>query len=294
MNVWRLCGETQLSNEKKPSCLGYIGDYTTQLNGDHNTFKIIRRIPSKQPGFNGKEDFLSWLNCNLAPTSHLAIWQNTANILRFRSQVHDLDRSNLQEWPQARLNLAAKCWTKTLWLRIISREFALQEPFKILHQPTGDKGYLKWYACTVMHANPAVLTIASSAWLMGESSLVSSPNCNRPQIDECRQCRSTFQTTVSFWMIGVACTFQANTDSFFYLPCYWIQVYWVQKTISETVYICLYNGVLRKVPWVLRHCISAWLLNFDGQEAQDKRGPSAPSFLSSKQRNRSSCFAKHR
>ena len=37
MIVWRLCGETQLSNEKKPSCLGYIGDYTTQLNGDHNT-----------------------------------------------------------------------------------------------------------------------------------------------------------------------------------------------------------------------------------------------------------------
>ena len=91
-----------------------------------------------------------------------------------------------------------------------------------------------------MHANPAVLTIASSAWLMGESSLASSPNCNRPQIDACRQCRSTFQTTVSFWMIGVACTFQANTDSFFYLPCYWIQVYWVQKTISETVYIYIY------------------------------------------------------
>ena len=24
-----------LSNEKRPSCLGYIGDYTTQLTGNH-------------------------------------------------------------------------------------------------------------------------------------------------------------------------------------------------------------------------------------------------------------------
>ena len=26
----------QLSNEKKPGCLGYIGDYTTQLYRDYN------------------------------------------------------------------------------------------------------------------------------------------------------------------------------------------------------------------------------------------------------------------
>ncbi len=28
--------KSQLSNEKKTSCLGYIGDYTTQLYGDYN------------------------------------------------------------------------------------------------------------------------------------------------------------------------------------------------------------------------------------------------------------------
>ena len=28
--------ESYLSNEKNPGCLGYIGDYTTQLYGDYN------------------------------------------------------------------------------------------------------------------------------------------------------------------------------------------------------------------------------------------------------------------
>ena len=28
--------ETNLTNEKTPGCLGYIGDYTTQLYGDYN------------------------------------------------------------------------------------------------------------------------------------------------------------------------------------------------------------------------------------------------------------------
>ena len=37
----------QVSNEKNPSCIGYIGDYTTQLDGDCN--KTIIRIPIKQP-----------------------------------------------------------------------------------------------------------------------------------------------------------------------------------------------------------------------------------------------------
>ena len=27
---------SETCNEKNPSCLGYIGDYTTQLNGDYN------------------------------------------------------------------------------------------------------------------------------------------------------------------------------------------------------------------------------------------------------------------
>ena len=37
---------------KKNGCLGYIGDYTTQLYGDYNL--AIVRIPIKKPGFNGK------------------------------------------------------------------------------------------------------------------------------------------------------------------------------------------------------------------------------------------------
>ena len=32
----RLIWETHLSNEKNPGCLGYIGDYTTQLYVDKN------------------------------------------------------------------------------------------------------------------------------------------------------------------------------------------------------------------------------------------------------------------
>ncbi len=32
---------TQLSNEKNPGCLGYIGDYTTQLYRDYNKPSII-------------------------------------------------------------------------------------------------------------------------------------------------------------------------------------------------------------------------------------------------------------
>ena len=36
-----------MSHEKKPGCLGYIGDYTTQLNRDDN--KHIIRIPINQP-----------------------------------------------------------------------------------------------------------------------------------------------------------------------------------------------------------------------------------------------------
>ena len=28
--------EVYLSNDKNPSCLGYIGDYTTRLSGDYN------------------------------------------------------------------------------------------------------------------------------------------------------------------------------------------------------------------------------------------------------------------
>ena len=41
---------------KEPGCLGYIGDYTTQLNGDYfiNHYnKDIIRIPIKQPVFHG-------------------------------------------------------------------------------------------------------------------------------------------------------------------------------------------------------------------------------------------------
>ena len=29
-------GNCQVSNEKNPGCLGYIGDYTTQLYGDYS------------------------------------------------------------------------------------------------------------------------------------------------------------------------------------------------------------------------------------------------------------------
>ena len=28
--------QNQMSNEKKPGCLGFLGDYTTQLCGDYN------------------------------------------------------------------------------------------------------------------------------------------------------------------------------------------------------------------------------------------------------------------
>ena len=38
---------------KNPGCLGYIGDYTTQLIGDYFIHHDIR-ILIKQPGFNGK------------------------------------------------------------------------------------------------------------------------------------------------------------------------------------------------------------------------------------------------
>ena len=35
--VYRLVSQKhQMSNEKNPSCLGYRGDYTTQLYGDYN------------------------------------------------------------------------------------------------------------------------------------------------------------------------------------------------------------------------------------------------------------------
>ena len=39
----------QLSNEKKHGCLGYIGDYTTQVCGDYNKPLYITRIPFKHP-----------------------------------------------------------------------------------------------------------------------------------------------------------------------------------------------------------------------------------------------------
>ena len=38
-----------------PRCLGYIGDYTTQLRGDY--FKTITKIPMKQPEFQWKVGF---------------------------------------------------------------------------------------------------------------------------------------------------------------------------------------------------------------------------------------------
>ena len=38
--------QQQIKQWKKPGCLGYIGNYATQLCGDYNT---IGRIPSKQP-----------------------------------------------------------------------------------------------------------------------------------------------------------------------------------------------------------------------------------------------------
>ena len=44
---------SDLTNEKSPGCLGYIGDYTTQLYGDYYS-KTIMTIPMKQP-------FFSWL-----------------------------------------------------------------------------------------------------------------------------------------------------------------------------------------------------------------------------------------
>ena len=46
--------------EKKPSCLRYIGDYTTQLYVDCNEALIIR-IPIKQHFFRGSIANVFWL-----------------------------------------------------------------------------------------------------------------------------------------------------------------------------------------------------------------------------------------
>ena len=46
--------ERDVSNEKNPGSLGYVGDYTTQSYRDYFINHEIR-IPIKQAGFNGKQ-----------------------------------------------------------------------------------------------------------------------------------------------------------------------------------------------------------------------------------------------
>ena len=43
-----------LSTEKKPCCLGYIGDEILPSDAGDYTFSIIFWIPIKQPAFHGK------------------------------------------------------------------------------------------------------------------------------------------------------------------------------------------------------------------------------------------------
>ena len=62
---WQIMGKClpyQLSNEKNPTgCLGYIGDYTTQLYRD-NFINHEIRIPINQPVKWKVGRFFSWLN----------------------------------------------------------------------------------------------------------------------------------------------------------------------------------------------------------------------------------------